>query len=351
MARPLRINLKGGWYHVTARRWKGERLYYDKADRLHFLDLLGELAERYRVGMHAYALMSNHYHLLIETPHGNLSRAMQWLNVSYGMWHNRRWKESGPLVQGRYGAVPVEGEGAWALEASRYIHLNPVRLTRLGQGKKARKAAAAGFDGGPSDEQRRALVHTLRDYRWSSYRAYAGYEKAPTWLECGVLWERAGRGKKGGPEGYRRWLEEEVLLQGVAETWTERLSTGLALGSEAFVERLRGLAKGNRKEQPEVRRWEKRLGFEEIRRAVEQVKGEKWEAFRDRQGDWGRDVTLWLARRHTGLTLPEIAQTAGVADHRAAGKAIERMEKRKREDGKLDQIISQVRKAMSYVGT
>ncbi|MFO7535741.1 MAG: transposase, partial [Kiritimatiellia bacterium] len=132
MARPLRIQLKGGWYPVTARRWKGERLYYDKADRLHFLDLLGAMVERYRVRLHAYALMANHFHLLVETPHGNLSRAMRWLNVSYGMWHNRRWKESGPVVQGRYHAVPVDSEGAWVLEASRYIHLNPVRLTRPG---------------------------------------------------------------------------------------------------------------------------------------------------------------------------------------------------------------------------
>ena len=351
MTRALRINLRGGWYHVTARRWKGERLYYDKADRLHFLDLLGKLAERYAVRVRAYALMGNHYHLLLETPYGNLSRAMQWLNVSYGMWHNRRWQETGPVVQGRFHAVPVESEGAWALEASRYIHLNPVRLTRLGQGKKARKAQAAGFAPGPCDEQRRVLAHTLRAYRWSSYRAYAGYEPAPVWLDCGELWNRVGRGKKGGAEGYRHWLEEEVLLQGAEETWAEQLPAGLALGSAAFVERLRGLAKGNRKEQPEVRQWEKRLGFEEIRRAVEGVKAEKWAAFRDRQGDWGRDVALWLARRHTGLTVPEIARAAGVADHRAAGKAIERMEKRMREETKLQQIATRARKAMSVVGT
>jgi putative transposase len=351
MARPLRIQLKGGWYHVTARRWKGERLYYDKADRIHFLDLLGAMVERYRVRLHAYALMANHFHLLVETPHGNLSLAMQWLNVSYGMWHNRRWKESGPVVQGRYHAVPVDSEGSWALEASRYIHLNPVRLARLGQGKKERRAEASGFDTGPCDEQRRALVKTLRDYRWSSYPAYAGYQRAPEWLECGVLWERAGSGKRAGVEAYRHWLEEEVLLQRAEEAWMEKLATRLALGSEAFHERLRGLAKGNRKEQPDVKRWQKGPGFEDVRRAVEGVKGEKWEAFRDRQRDWGRDVALWLARRHTGLTLPEIAKAAGVADHRAAGKAVERMEKRMREDRELKQIAAQVMKVLSEVGT
>jgi hypothetical protein len=224
-------------------------------------------------------------------------------------------------------------------------------LTRLGQGKKARRAEASGFDTGPSDEQRRLLVKTLRDYRWSSYPAYAGYQRAPEWLECGVLWERAGSGKRAGAEAYRHWLEEEVLLQGAEEAWMEKLTTRLALGSEAFHERLRGLAKGNRKEQPDVKRWQKGPGFEEVRRAVEEVKGEKWEAFRDRQRDWGRDVALWLARRHTGLTLPEIAKAAGVADHRAAGKAVERMEKRMREDRELKQIAAQVRKVLSEVGT
>ncbi|MFO7534333.1 MAG: hypothetical protein R6X19_01385 [Kiritimatiellia bacterium] len=94
-----------------------------------------------------------------------------------------------------------------------------------------------------------------------------------------------------------------------------------------------------------------RPGFEDVRRAVEEVKGEKWEAFRERQGDWGRDVALWQARRQTGLTLPEIAKAAGVADHRAAGKAVERMEKRMREERELKQIAAQVKKVLSEVGT
>jgi REP element-mobilizing transposase RayT len=86
MTRPLRINLAGGWYHVTARGNERRALYRDEEDRGHFLNLVGEMGERFQVHLHAYVLMANHYHLLLELPEGNLSGGMQWLNVSYSQW-------------------------------------------------------------------------------------------------------------------------------------------------------------------------------------------------------------------------------------------------------------------------
>lgn len=341
--------MEGGWYHVTARRWKREAMFLDKRDHCHFLDLLEQVVERYGVRLHAYALMGNHYHALVETPRGNLSRAMQWLNVSYGMWHNRRWRETGPLLQGRYGAVPVEQDGAWSLEVSRYIHMNPVRIASLGQGKRSRKSQRSGFEEGPSDDRRREMVKVLRDHAWSSYRAYAGYEPKPAWLTCSVIWSRNAR--KGGASEYRRWLEEGTILQGTEESWTEKYGKALALGSEAFKDKLRRRIKGNRREQPEIAKWTKKDDFGAFQKAVEGAKGEKWDAFRDRRGDWGRDMALCLARRHSGMTLPELAKAAGIPDFRTAGKAIERMERRLKTDKKLQKIVSKVKREMSHVGT
>src|SRR5713226_9346510 len=104
MARPLRIERPGGRYHVTARGNERRAIYRNDRDRFHFMEVLAELPERYGVRVHAYALMDNHFHLLLETPEANLSRAMQWFNVSYCVWFNRRHQRAGHLFQGRFKA-------------------------------------------------------------------------------------------------------------------------------------------------------------------------------------------------------------------------------------------------------
>jgi len=113
MARALRIQRPGGRYHVTARGNERRAIYREQSDRAHLLELLGELTERFGLRVHAYVLMGNHFHLLVETPEANLSRAMQWLNVSYSVWFNRRHDRVGHLFQGRSKAVVVQDEAAW----------------------------------------------------------------------------------------------------------------------------------------------------------------------------------------------------------------------------------------------
>src|SRR6266705_1184467 len=120
--------------------------------------------------------MDNHYHCLLETREANLSRAMQWLNVSYTVWFNRRHQRAGHLLQGRFKAVMVEPE-SWGLSLSRYIHLNPVRVQSLGLDKTAQRGRKKGVGEGASPAVLEARLELLRDYRWSSYRAFAGYEK------------------------------------------------------------------------------------------------------------------------------------------------------------------------------
>src|SRR6266508_2419916 len=119
MARLLRLERAGAWYHITARGNERRVIYREERDRAHFLELIPEWLERFDCRLHAYVLMDNHYHLLLQTRQANLSRAMQWLNVSYTVWFNRRHQRVGHLFQGRFKSVIVEPE-TWALGLSRY---------------------------------------------------------------------------------------------------------------------------------------------------------------------------------------------------------------------------------------
>jgi putative transposase len=123
MARPLRIDLKDGWYHVINRGLERRQIFPAEVDFDRFIRVLGELPSRFGVLVHAYALMPNHYHLLIQTPEANLSRAIQWLNVCYRVWFNRTHCRVSPLFQGRFKARLVAPDGSH-LQVSRYVHLN-----------------------------------------------------------------------------------------------------------------------------------------------------------------------------------------------------------------------------------
>lgn len=340
MARPLRIDVQDGWYHVMARGTDRCHLYKDERDHVHFLGLLEVMVARYAVQLHAYVLMRNHYHLLLQTPHANLSRAMQWLNVSYGVWFNRRYGRVGPLLRGRFKSVPIDGEGAWALRASLYLHLNPVRVQGLGLGKRARKGERRGVAPLPTPELVQARLEALRSHRWSSYQAYAGYRARPAWLTCQELWRRAQR-RGLSPVASYRWQAETPLKAGLAEfaTFGAQLKEALALGSATYLDRLRSHIHGSRREQPAVRAWQRLLPFARVRELVVEEKGEPWLQFQDRHGDWGRDAALWLARRHCGLTQAELGAAVGGLAYPAVGHAIRRLERRRATDRQLERVL------------
>jgi len=181
MARPLRIERPGGRYHVTARGNERKAIFRDDTDRFHFLELLSELGERFGAKVHAYVLMDNHFHLLLETPEANLSRTMQWLSVSYSVWFNRRHDRAGHLFQGRFKAVIVEDDAGWQ-ELARYTHLNPVRVAAMELGKKHMTASRVGAVAPPKPQVIADRLQLLREYRWSSYRGYAGYCAPLAWV-------------------------------------------------------------------------------------------------------------------------------------------------------------------------
>lgn len=159
MARPLRLLVENGHYHVTARSWDRSALFRDDEHRLEFLDRVGMTVERFDWRCLAYCLMDNHFHLLVRTPLANLPRGMQRLNSGYAQWFNRQRGRSGPVYEKRYGAVLIQRE-PHLLEAFRYIALNPVRA---------------------------GLCRSPHRYVWSSHAATAGHAPPPGYLAPGEV--------------------------------------------------------------------------------------------------------------------------------------------------------------------
>lgn len=182
MARPLRIEYPGAIYHITSRGNARQPIYEDDEGRKVFLELLGFIVDRFNWLCHAYCLMDNHYHLLIETQDGNLSLGMRQLNGIYTQRFNKRHGRVGHLFQGRFKAILVDREN-YLLELCRYVVLNPVRA---------------------------GMVRSSGRYKWSSYHATAGTEKISSFLATDWVLSQFGRSRKVAQEKYKTFVEEAI---------------------------------------------------------------------------------------------------------------------------------------------
>ncbi|AGA89641.1 transposase [Thioflavicoccus mobilis 8321] len=204
MARPLRLEFPGALYHITSRGDAREDIYRGDGDRRMFLALLAEVCERFNWWGHAYCLMSNHYHLLMETPDANLSRGMRQLNGVYTRRFNDFHGRCGHVFQGRYKAIIVQKE-TYLRELARYIVLNPVRAR---------------------------ILDRPQDWPWSSYSATTGEASCPSWLRRDWLLSAFGLTEAAAVAHYRRFVAEGIGQPG---PW-EQLKQQVFLGSDAFVE-------------------------------------------------------------------------------------------------------------------
>ncbi len=211
MSRPIRIEFPDALYHVTARGDRREDIFEDDADRLAFLSILEQVIARFNWICHAWCLMDNHYHLLIQTPDANLSKGMRQLNGVFTQTSNRRHRRVGHLFQGRFKAILVDSD-AYLLELSRYVVLNPIRA---------------------------GMVKRPDEWRWSSYRATVGLESAPPWLAAGSLLAQFAKRRKVARQRYARFVAEGVNAD---SPWRD-LRGQVFLGDDHFVERMQ--AQGN----------------------------------------------------------------------------------------------------------
>ena len=224
MARPLRIEYDGALYHVTSRGNEQKPIFRDNADRKLFLNTLSQVIDRFHWLCHAYSLMNNHYHLLVETPDGNLSKGMRQLNGVYTQAFNCRHDRVGHLFQGRFKAILVQKDSHF-LEVCRYIVLNPVRTKS---------------------------VKYPGEWQWSSYRPMVGQTPVPDWLKTDEILSHFGAKRGLAQEKYRKYVREGI---GAPPIW-EDLEAQSILGTEGFAEALTDhvIGKNTVKEIPKEQR-------------------------------------------------------------------------------------------------
>jgi putative transposase len=209
MARPLRLELAGALYHVTSRGDGREDIYLSNEDRLAWLETLAQVCERFNWVCHAYCQMSNHYHLVIETPDANLSKGMRQLNGVYTQRFNRSHQRVGHVFQGRFKAILVEKD-SYLLELARYVVLNPLRAR---------------------------MVRQLENWPWSSYLATCGQAEKPDWLQCDFILAQFSAQRARAIGKYIAFVHEG---KGLPSVW-DQLQGQIYLGSPAFVEKMQTL--------------------------------------------------------------------------------------------------------------
>lgn len=280
MARPLRIEYEGAVYHVIARGNEKRKIFCDERDFKRFFNYLRCAYERHKIIVYAYCLMGNHYHLLFETPQGNLSRIMRDLNGSYTMYFNTRYRRVGHLFQGRYKALLVDKEN-YLLELSRYIHLNPVR---------------------------KAIVDKPEKYRYSSMTVYLGENVIPPWIDVTFLLSHFGSALPEQRKSYKRFVYERIHDK---EYVLNNVYANHIIGSEEFVEEiLRTFLRRKviSREVPSVKKLVYGKTLDDIAKIVSEFYKTDSSLLckRTRSKNPVKKVFVYLSRRYTDATLQEI---------------------------------------------
>ena len=308
MARSLRIQYPHAFYHVTSRGNERNPVFLSQRDREKFLSYLESATERYGAIVHVYCLMDNHYHLLLETPFGNLSQIMHHINGAYTTYFNTKRSRSGHLFQGRYKAILLDAD-EYAKELSRYIHLNPVRA---------------------------GIVETPDNFEWSSFRYYTIGKEVPEWL-CrkfilGYFEKRIDRAMK----RYR-----DFVYKMIGKEYKNRLNdiyNPVILGSQEFIRKVKEQFLGKQpldRELPALRNFLNKTSPDQIEEAVDLALAS------DKR--LARPVKLYIYHRFSGLKLKEIAARFGIGIS-GVTQASYRIDIKAKKDKKLSKIIEKIKK-------
>lgn len=350
MARPLRLIVPGGWYHVVNRGQRRERIFLDDEDRRAFLRGVAELPERFQVEVHAFVLMENHYHLLLRPKAGNLSRAIQWLQLSYASRFNWAHRMSGHLFQGRFKSVLIQDSSKVA-EVARYLHLNPVRIAGLGLTKADQQRAKVAGLPDPGAELVARRLQLLKSHFWSSWPVYAGQERPPEWLDTSFVWRaNGGRSRREWMEAIREYTEEPIRQGNMESPWNGVVG-GVVLGEAAYAQELLGKAKAVPEEQTEARKLGRtgRMLWKELVSMAEAARGVKWEDLLERYGDWTRDAVLYLAVRHGSYGLSEVYREIPGLKYQAAAQGVKRIVERRKSDPECEAFLRRLSRQMSKI--
>jgi len=309
VSRPLRIEYPGAFYHVTSRGNESRTVFQSTRDREKYLSYLESAHHRYGAIIHVYCLMGNHYHLLLETPRGNLSQILHHINGAYTTYFNIKRGRPGHLFQGRFKGILVDKD-AYCKELSRYIHLNPVRA---------------------------GMVKTPLEYPWSSYRYFIGKDKKPGWLTTEfVLGDFGGEGRI----GFRRY--REYVERGETKELRNPFKSVIAstfLGGKDFINRIRmeylEKKKIDKRNIPAIKKVLRGPSLDGIEKGVAKRLGRDHPLF--------KKVCIYLSHQHSGLSLDEIGAYFGMK-----GSAISQLSRRFKEaikgNRELGGTLSEVKK-------
>ncbi len=295
MSRPLRLEYPGAVWHVTSRGNERREVFRDDGDRERYLVILGRTVSLFRWRLHAYVLMGNHVHLLVETPEPTLSRGMRQVNGLYTQAFNRRHRRSGHLFQGRFKAVLVEKE-SHLLELCRYVVLNPVRAN---------------------------AAPSARAWPWSSFGATAGLREAPEWLETEWTLRQFGASRRQAVERYRAFVADGKKSR--YEPW-EMVRGQIYLGSDQFLAGVCGQAAGRPRAKGVPRRQQHPLETdpEKAARRLAAALGTALPEVNSKTRTFIRERRLlaWALRRHGLLTLERIGEVLSVGLGQASALAL-----------------------------
>lgn len=312
MARPLRIEYPGAFYHVTSRGNEQRDVFKSRTDREKFLSYLESAVVRYGSVIHAWCQMNNHYHLLMETPAGNLSQIMRHINGAYTTYFNVKRKRAGHLFQGRYKAILVEAD-TYLLELSRYIHLNPVRV---------------------------GIVQQPEQYQWSSYLSYIDPSKAPDWLKTDFILGYFGRKAPDARSKYQEFVEN--LLGKEYESPLNATVASTILGSPEFINEVsenKLVEQLDKRNVPAVNALVLQPSMDDI---VAKIRVELVE------DDLLRNISIYCCQKFSGAKLKEIGERFGISDA-AVSQTSRRLMLRAENNKQLKKTISRVEAVLECV--
>ena len=309
MARPMRLDFAGATHHITARGNGRKNIFRTDRDRRRFLELLAEAVRRFGWLITAWVLMSNHIHLVAETPEPTLSAGMQWLLGTYSQWFNKKHGRSGHLLGGRFHSFLIDKD-AYLSEVLRYVVLNPVRAK---------------------------MVERPELYRWSSYRATAGLQAAPSWLALDRVrplfvdvpdWQT----------NYALYVAEKI---GSGDRLWDQVRHGIFLGTDLWLQKMRKIveSKPRSSDHPRTQRIVGRPHMPRVIATVARVAKVSPAAIQKGHGGSLRMLAAWLGWYEGWHRLTMIAAALRVRSSGRVSDLIESCERRLRSDTRLNEIL------------
>lgn len=325
MARPLRIQYSGAVYHVTCRGNERKEIFKDDQDKKTFLEILAKSSKIYNIKIFSYILMENHFHLLIETPLGNLAGFMRHFNITYTGYYNRRHNRVGHLYQGRYKSILVDKESYLSI-LSRYIHLNPVRIKAM-----ERK----------TDEEK---IQHLRNYRWSSLPGYINKGEREQFVDYAMVLEEYGGAEDRGRMTYKKRIYDDISEK--LEIRDKVIGQSL-IGGEEFIKWVKEelLKKQKDRECPSLREIQRYRAKEKIIEAIEKESGKGLEEIKREKGNL-RQIAMDLLYRIGGLKGIDIGELIGV-DYSTVSQGRKRLREKIEKDRKLKQLVDRIERRLS----